>query len=89
MTKAREESYLYNFTYGDPGKRSRLGAHHGDELFFLSDSFSADWNTRTKINISESCCAAIGPNSPKLASPILMARSNGLLLIAIPGSTSN
>ncbi len=43
MTKAREESYLYNFTYVDPGKRSRLGAHHGEELFFLSDSFPADW----------------------------------------------
>ena len=43
MTKAREESYLYNFTYVDPGKRSRLGAHHGEELFFFSDSFPADW----------------------------------------------
>ena len=43
MTKAREKSYLYYFTYVDPGKRSRLGAHHGEELFFLSDSFPADW----------------------------------------------
>jgi len=43
MTKAGEKSYLYYFTYVDPGKRSRLGAHHGEELFFLSDSFPADW----------------------------------------------
>lgn len=43
MTQAGEKSYLYYFTYVDPGKRSRLGAHHGEELFFLSDSFPADW----------------------------------------------
>jgi para-nitrobenzyl esterase len=43
MTEAREKSYLYYFTYVNPGKRSRLGAHHGEELFFLSDSFPADW----------------------------------------------
>jgi para-nitrobenzyl esterase len=43
MTKAGEKSYLYYFTYVDPGKRSRLGAHHGEELFFLSDSFPAGW----------------------------------------------
>jgi para-nitrobenzyl esterase len=43
MTKARVPSYLYYFTYVDPGKRSKLGAHHGEELFFLSDSFPIDW----------------------------------------------
>jgi para-nitrobenzyl esterase len=43
MAKAGEKSYLYYFTYVDPGKRSRLGAHHGEELFFLSESFPADW----------------------------------------------
>ena len=43
MTKAGEKSYLYYFTYVDPGERLRLGAHHGEELFFLSDSFPADW----------------------------------------------
>ncbi len=43
MSKADVKSYLYYFTYADPGKRSRLGAHHGEELFFLSDSFPADW----------------------------------------------
>ena len=42
-TKAGEKSYLYYFTFVDPGKRSRLGAHHGEELFFLSDSFPTDW----------------------------------------------
>ena len=43
MTKSGVKSYLYYFTYVDPGKRLRLGAHHGEELFFLSDSFPADW----------------------------------------------
>ncbi len=43
MTTASDVSYLYYFTYVDPGKRSRLGAHHGEGLFFLSDSFPADW----------------------------------------------
>ncbi len=43
MSKVGVKSYLYYFTYVDPGKRSRLGAHHGEELFFLSDSFPADW----------------------------------------------
>lgn len=43
MTKADVKSYLYYFTYVDPGKRSRLGAHHGEELFFLSDSFPDNW----------------------------------------------
>lgn len=43
MAKAGVKSYLYYFTYVDPGKRSRLGAHHGEELFFLGESFPADW----------------------------------------------
>jgi para-nitrobenzyl esterase len=43
MTRAGMKSYLYYFTYVDSGKRSRLGAHHGEELFFLSDSFPSDW----------------------------------------------
>jgi len=50
MTKAGEKSYLYYFTYVNPGKRSRLGAHHGEELFFLSDSFPADWEHTTEDN---------------------------------------
>ncbi len=43
MTRAGVKSYLYYFTYAVPGKRARLGAYHGEELFFLSDSFPADW----------------------------------------------
>lgn len=43
VTRGGVKSYLYYFTYVDPGKRSRLGAHHGEELFFLSDSFPDDW----------------------------------------------
>ena len=48
MTKSGAKSYLYYFTYVDPGKRSPLGAHHGEELFFLSDSFPNDWEPAEK-----------------------------------------
>jgi para-nitrobenzyl esterase len=43
MTRAGQKAYLYNFTFQDTGKRARLGAHHGLELSFLSDSFPSDW----------------------------------------------
>jgi len=48
MTRAGVKSYLYYFTYVDPGKRAPLGAHHGEELFFLSDSFPNDWEHTDK-----------------------------------------
>jgi para-nitrobenzyl esterase len=48
MTKEDVKAYLYYFTYVDPGKRSRLGAHHGEELFFLSDSFPGNWEHTSK-----------------------------------------
>jgi len=48
MTRAEVKSYLYYFTYVDPGKRAPLGAHHGEELFFLSDSFPTDWEHADK-----------------------------------------
>ena len=43
ITRVGVRSYLYDFTYVDPGKRARLGAHHGEELFFLTNSFPDDW----------------------------------------------
>ena len=43
MTRSDEKSYLYYFTYAETGKRSKLGAYHGEELFFWSNSFPADW----------------------------------------------
>lgn len=43
MTRAHQSAYLYYFTYAETGKRAHLGAHHGLELSFLSDSFPADW----------------------------------------------
>ena len=48
MTRGGVKSYLYYFTYVDPGNRARLGAHHGEELFFLSDSFPTDWEHTDK-----------------------------------------
>jgi para-nitrobenzyl esterase len=43
MTHAGQKAYLYYFTYRETGKRAPLGAYHGEELEFLSDSFPADW----------------------------------------------
>lgn len=44
MSKAGQKAYLYYFTYADPRKPLNLGAHHGEELFFLSDSFPDGWD---------------------------------------------
>jgi para-nitrobenzyl esterase len=43
MSRAGEPAYLYRFTWSDAGKRARLGACHGEELYFLSNSFPRDW----------------------------------------------
>ena len=43
MTQSSHPAYLYLFAYADTGKRAALGAHHGEELFFLADSFPPNW----------------------------------------------
>jgi para-nitrobenzyl esterase len=43
VTHADQKAYLYCFTYAETGKRAPLGAYHGEELMFLSDSFPSDW----------------------------------------------
>ena len=43
MTSAGRKAYLYCFTFSETGKRTHLGAYHGEELRFLSDSFPSDW----------------------------------------------
>jgi para-nitrobenzyl esterase len=43
VTRAGQNGYLYDFSYVETGKRAGLGAYHGEELKFLSDSFPADW----------------------------------------------
>ncbi len=43
MTRAGQKAYLYYFTYAETGKRAQLGAYHGEELKFLSNSFPSDW----------------------------------------------
>jgi para-nitrobenzyl esterase len=43
MTHVGQKAYLYSFTYRETGKRAPLGAYHGEELQFLSDSFPTDW----------------------------------------------
>jgi para-nitrobenzyl esterase len=41
--RAKQHAYLYCFGYAESGKRAPLGAHHGIELNFLSDTFPDDW----------------------------------------------
>ncbi len=43
MSRGGDPAYLYLFTWADTGKRAKLGACHGEELDFLSDSFPSDW----------------------------------------------
>jgi para-nitrobenzyl esterase len=43
MTRAGQKAYVYLFSFVDTGKRVQLGAFHGEELMFLSDSFPSDW----------------------------------------------
>jgi para-nitrobenzyl esterase len=38
-----QSAYLYLFTYAEKGKRAKLGAYHGQELYFLSNSYPTDW----------------------------------------------
>ncbi len=47
MTQAHQKAYLYYFTYADTGDRAALGAHHGEELYFLSDTYPNDWQPRS------------------------------------------
>jgi para-nitrobenzyl esterase len=43
VTRSGQKAYLYYFTFAETGKRAHLGAYHGEELKFLSDTFPADW----------------------------------------------
>jgi para-nitrobenzyl esterase len=42
-TRAGEPAYLYYFTFAETGRRARLGAYHGEELYFLCDSYPSGW----------------------------------------------
>ncbi len=46
VSRAGHPAYLYSFSYAGAGKRAALGAHHGEELFFLADAFPEDWEIR-------------------------------------------
>lgn len=43
ITNTSQKAYLFYFTYAESGKRAPLGAYHGEELWFLSDSFPNGW----------------------------------------------
>jgi para-nitrobenzyl esterase len=43
MRRVGQRAYLYNFTFVETGKRAALGAYHGEELSFLTDTFPDDW----------------------------------------------
>ena len=42
-TNVGQKAYLYRFTFSETGRRAHLGAYHGEELIFLSDSFPSGW----------------------------------------------
>ena len=75
MTDSGQKAYLYYFTYAEKGKRAHLGAYHGEELKFLSDSFPDDWEHNPEdeelgktMRIYWTQFAKTGnPNSPDLA----------------------
>ena len=85
MTRAGQKAYLYYFTYAETGKRAQLGAYHGEELKFLSNSFPADWgHSRDDEKLGEAIRAywtqfakTGNPNAPGLPEwPAYNARSN-------------
>jgi para-nitrobenzyl esterase len=43
MAGSGQPAYLYDFTFGETGKRAHLGAYHGIELYFLSDTYPQEW----------------------------------------------
>jgi para-nitrobenzyl esterase len=43
MSGFGQRAYLYHFAFAETGKRARLGAHHGIELYFLSDMYPEGW----------------------------------------------
>lgn len=43
MSRTGQPAYLYRFTWVDGGQRAKLGACHGEELYFLSDTFPRNW----------------------------------------------
>jgi para-nitrobenzyl esterase len=43
MSRVGEPTYLYRFTWADGGQRAKLGACHGEELYFLGDTFPRNW----------------------------------------------
>ena len=44
LARIGQRTYLYRLSYRPTGPRAALGAFHGEELYFLSDSFPPDWN---------------------------------------------
>lgn len=51
MSRAGEPAYLYLLTWADAGQRAQLGASHGEELYFLSNSFPHNWTPVDGENI--------------------------------------
>jgi para-nitrobenzyl esterase len=45
MTRAGQPAYLYLFTWTQSGRRASLGAHHGEELPFLDDTYPSNWGS--------------------------------------------
>jgi para-nitrobenzyl esterase len=56
--RAGQNAYLYYFTFTETGKRAPLGAYHGEELNFLSNSFPNDWeHSQVDETLGSTMCA--------------------------------
>jgi para-nitrobenzyl esterase len=45
VARAGEPAYLYLLNWREMGERARLGAYHGEELAFLSNTFPRNWGS--------------------------------------------
>jgi para-nitrobenzyl esterase len=48
LARIGQRAYLYRLSYRPTGQRATLGAFHGEELYFLSDSYPRDWKATEK-----------------------------------------
>jgi para-nitrobenzyl esterase len=48
LSRIGQRSYLYRISYAETGQRAALGAYHGEELYFLSNSFPKEWQPAGK-----------------------------------------
>jgi para-nitrobenzyl esterase len=73
MTRVGEPAFLYHFPWTETGRRARLGAYHGEELAFLSDSFPKDWGASNGDNAFGEIMRAYWTQFAKAGNPNLFS----------------